>query len=201
MRARIRRLIAGKAIRIALAVLAIITGFSVATFWYFDRRPQLALKPSTELLIVFDTLSHIRQTPTADEMQVLARHPDEATEFFIGQLIDSDSGSLTHESWSPSMYALAGMGARVVPKLIETIDTARQVAASSRCGDPPSEFCINSQARRLQTRAAMVLGRIGVIDAMPVLLKLRSESELCPLRYEVDTAIKNIENAQQAGTR
>lgn len=97
------------------------------------------------------------------------------------------------------MDALVAMGARTVPKLIETIRKAREIVASSHCEDPPSEFCINTQAKILQTRVVMVLGRIGVIDALPVLLELRSQSELCPLRCEIDTAIKNIENAKRTG--
>jgi hypothetical protein len=157
------------------------------------------LKPSTEVLVVLNTLSDFHRGPTADETLVLLRHSEEATDLLIELMAAAETHSLTHESWSPAMEALASMGARTVPKLVETIEKARQMAASSKCGDPPSEFCINAQAKIIQTRVVMVLGRICVKDALPVLLELRSQNELCPLRCEIDKAIRNIENAKRTG--
>ena len=199
MRARIRSLIASNGFRLALAVIAIITFLLVVSVWFFDRPAQLTLKPSTELLVVLNTLTETRRAPNADETLVLVRHSHEATELLIERMAAAETYSLTHESWSPAMEALAAIGARTVPKLIETIRRAREIATSSRCGDPPLEFCINTQAKTLQTRVVMVLGRIGVRDALPVLLELRSQSDLCPLRCEIDTAINNIESAGRTG--
>ena len=184
---------------IVLAVVAIIAILLVASIWYFDKREQLTLKPSTEVLLVLNTLTDTQRAPTVDETRVLLSHSEEATDLLIERMVATETISLTHESWSTAMDALAAMGARTVPKLIETIRNARQIAASSNCGDPPSELCLSTQAKILQTRAVMVLGRIGVIDALPVLLELRSQGELCPLRCEIDAAIKNIENAKRTG--
>ena len=137
MRAWFRSLSASTGFRIALAVIAIVAVLLVVSVWYFDRPAQLTLKPSTELLIVLNTLRETGRTPTADEAAVLLRHSEEATELLIARMSAAETHSLTHESWSPAMEPLAAMGAQTVPKLIDTVRTARQIAASSMCGNPP----------------------------------------------------------------
>ena len=97
------------------------------------------------------------------------------------------------------MESLAAIGPSAVPALIETIENARDIAATSKCGNPPSEFCINAEGKIIQTRSVMVLGRIGASAALPVLFRLQSENKLYPLRGEVDRAIRDIQARQSGG--
>jgi hypothetical protein len=111
----------------------------------------------------------------------------------INRVLTQETGSLTHENWSAAMEDLVEAGTRAVPKLLETIERARDLARSYRGA---SDFFIKTQTRIIQTRAVMILGQIGDARALPVLNKLRAEDELCPLRCEVDYAITNIEKRQ-----
>jgi hypothetical protein len=111
----------------------------------------------------------------------------------INHVLAQETGSLTHENWSLAMENLVEVGKRAVPKLLATIEKARDLA-SSYVGS--SDYFIKTQTRIIQTRAVMILGQIGDARALPALYKLRAEDELCPLRCEVDYAIKNIERRQ-----
>jgi HEAT repeat protein len=110
----------------------------------------------------------------------------------IKRVLSQETASLTHESWSLAMESLVEIGKRGVPKLLETIEKARDLASSDAGGAKPSGFYVETQTRIIQTRAVMILGQIGDARALPVLYKLRAEDELCPLRCEVDYAVKNI---------
>lgn len=112
----------------------------------------------------------------------------------INRMVLEETDSLTHERWHGSMEALAGLGSTAVPRLIETIEEARNIAAShnSANGSPSSDLFIDAQASVIRTRAVMVLGRIGDARALPILFSLRLKQELCPLRCEIDEAIKQI---------
>lgn len=95
--------------------------------------------------------------------------------------------------WTYSMDALVRIGQPAVPKLIEAIETAHDRAAAMNYSSVQrSEEGINHDARILQTRAAMVLGKIGDARAVPVLMKLRGIHCLFFCR-DVDEAIKRIQ--------
>ena len=82
--------------------------------------------------------------------------------------------------------------------MIETQESLR--GSSVFCDDktegsaglPPSDFSIRVEPLLIQTRAVMVLGRIGDKRALPILLDIQARQDLCPLRCEVDDAIKRI---------
>jgi hypothetical protein len=163
----VRRFIGSAGVKIALAVVVVIASICAALCWHLLHQPDLML------------------------------NGDSATRVpgLIREMIDAETSSLTHEHWSPAMESLARIGPSAAPALIETIETARDLAIS-KCGCPPSEFCIIAEGRIIQTRSVMVLGRIGAPEALPVLFRLQSENELHPLRGEVDQAITDIKAAK-----
>ena len=116
----------------------------------------------------------------------------------IDRLMAQETYNLTHEDWGPSMQALADMGPQAVPRLIETVDRAREtyISRNLAAGLPPSDFSIRVEPLIIQTRAVMVLGRIGDKRALPILLDIQAHHDLCPLRCEVDDAIKSIKENQ-----
>ena len=116
----------------------------------------------------------------------------------IDRLMAQETYSLTHEDWGPSMQALADIGPQAVPRLIETVDRAREtyISRNLAAGLPPSDFSIRVEPLIVQTRAVMVLGRIGDKRALPILLDIQAHHDLCPLRCEVDDAIKSIKENQ-----
>jgi hypothetical protein len=114
----------------------------------------------------------------------------------LSRILAQDTGSLTHEDWSLAMENLVEIGKRAVPKLLETIENARDFSSSYVGDTSSSDFIVKAQTRTIQTRAVMILGQLGDARALPVLYKLRAEAELCPLRCEVDYAIRNIEKRQ-----
>jgi hypothetical protein len=111
----------------------------------------------------------------------------------IKRVLAQDTGSLTHENWSLAMENLVEVGKSAVPKLLETIEKARELASTHGAS---SDFFIRTETGIIQTRMVMILGQIGDARALPVLYKLRAEDELCPLRCEVDYAISNIGKRQ-----
>jgi HEAT repeat protein len=89
------------------------------------------------------------------------------------------------------MGALVKIGEPAVPELIDAIETAHDRAASMNYGNVQrSEWSIKHDARILQTRAAMVLGKSGDARAVPVLMKLKGNDCLFFCR-DVDEAIKS----------
>jgi HEAT repeat protein len=117
----------------------------------------------------------------------------------IDRMIAEETLSLTHEAWSPSMQALAEIGPAAVPKLICTVDRAREIFISRELasGWQPSDFAIRVMPSIIQTRAVMVLGKIADIRALPKLYNLQTQEYLCPLRCEVNEAIKSIKENQE----
>jgi HEAT repeat protein len=116
----------------------------------------------------------------------------EAIPLFIDRLLMDDNSSGTHFNWTPSMNALAEMGSAAVPSLIEAIETAKERAAfvPDNSGVQPSKQGIKWDTELIQTRAAMVLGKIGDTHALPVLTGLKCEDPV--MRHYVDEAIKSI---------
>ena len=125
---------------------------------------------------------------------IYSEETDKRIRTLIDSMLAQDTYSLTHESWGPSMQALADIGPQAVPRLIETVDRAREIYISRNlaAGLPPSDFSIRVEPFIVQTRAVMVLGRIGDKRALPILLDIQAHHDLCPLRCEVDNAINGI---------
>lgn len=127
---------------------------------------------------------------------------NEETDTRIRSLIDcmmsQETYSLTHEHWGPCMQDLADIGSQAVPSLIETVHRAREIYISRALasGLPPSDFSIRVQPLIVQTRAVMVLGRIGDKRALPSLLDRQANHEQCPLRCEVDKAIRALKKSR-----
>jgi hypothetical protein len=115
----------------------------------------------------------------------------------VAQLIDNlmweDNGSLAKIYWIDSMDRLVKMGEAVVPDLINAIETAHDKATTGTYqSEQPSEWAINHDTEMLQIRAAMVLGRIGDVRAIPVLtnFQCRDGRLIC---YYVAEALKSIQ--------
>lgn len=128
---------------------------------------------------VMDLLQEI-ETGTGlktDHIYVLG---DRKSEEVISRLVDyiGDSDGLVYyggprgESWTAAMEALVRIGTPVVPKLISVIEDDREAIDT-------------------QTRAAMVLGRIGDARALPVLRGRPLDS--AAMGFQVREAIRNIE--------
>lgn len=133
-------------------------------------------------------------------------HPDDAEiQILIDHIMDQETHSLTHESWTPSMDALVRIGPKAVPELIETVDKATEIFIARELAgrSAPSDFSIRTEPFVIQTRFVMVLGRIGDARALPILLYIQAHEDLCPLRCEVDNAIRNIRlrNGDETGSQ
>ena len=126
---------------------------------------------------------------------IYADDTDARVDFLINRMMEQETSNLFHEYWGPAMYELVKIGPRAVPKLIETISRAREIFISKELasGWQPSDFAISVYPVIIQTRAVMVLGKIADERALPILRFLRTQDDLCPLRCEVDEAIKSIE--------
>lgn len=135
----------------------------------------------------------ITQRLTEDTAELLGRlQAEEAIPLFIDRLLDDENGSAAKIYWTPSMKGLVTMGSLVVPKLIEAIETAKEKAASVKYeSGSPSEQRIKWDTELIQTRAAMVLGKIGDIRALPILTNLKC-GDRSPMRYYIDEAVKSI---------
>jgi hypothetical protein len=129
---------------------------------------------------------------------------DPKSQEVIGRLIDymvePESRSVTKESWGGAMEALARIGRPAVPQLIEAIQNAPEKAASKRFADGTklSDFGVQAETSKIQTRAAMVLGRIGDVRALPVLGALPSDNSV--MSFYVKEAIKSIEKSNDHNT-
>jgi hypothetical protein len=100
-------------------------------------------------------------------------------------------------TWTYSMKALVKIGEPAVTKLIDAIETAHDKAVAMHHGNlQPTEGPIDHDARILQTRAAMVLGKIRDSRAVPVLMKLKGIHCLYFCR-DVDEAIKSIQENEK----
>jgi HEAT repeat protein len=146
-----------------------------------------------ELLKASAKLQDIRSRLIEDAASLLGHlKAVEAIPLFIDRLLKDDNISGTHFNWTPSMEALAEIGASAAPSLIEAIETAKERAAfvPDNSGVQPSEQGIKWDTELIQTRAAMVLGKIGDTHALPVLTSLKCEDPV--MRHYVDEAIKSI---------
>ena len=115
----------------------------------------------------------------------------ETIPLFIDRLLRDENGNASKVYWTPAMTALAEIGSAAVPGLIEASETARERAASVKAAPSlRSEEGIKWDTELIQTRAAMVLGKIGDARALPTLTNLKCEDIL--MRYYVDEAIKSI---------
>ena len=112
----------------------------------------------------------------------------------IEEMIEASSSNLLREYWNDSMEELVEIGEPSVPKLIEVLETAEgRSRASYVLGDiKPSEEGIRMETEIIQTRAAMVLGKIGDARALPFLEKLK-DKKYFPLYGAVIEAIEKIE--------
>jgi hypothetical protein len=129
-----------------------------------------------------------------DSIEILGRlRAEKAIPLLIEQMLLVPKLNWLREYWNPAMEALAEIGPAAVPKLIETIEKAREEVSSGRFSSPISDeqrqYIIESFIITRQTRAVMVLGRIGDARALPFLSGL---PEVYPMRYYVKEAIKNI---------
>jgi len=118
----------------------------------------------------------------------------------IDKLMWEENGSGAKIYWTASMEQLVKSGEPVVSDLIAAIETAHNKAASRTYpGRQPSEWRIHHDTEMLQTRAAMVLGKIGDTRALPVLLDLDCKDNFLMCHY-VKEAIESIqENEKKAG--
>ena len=150
------------------------------------RRLSVTTQPDADIT---DLLRDVEATTglKTERIYVLG---DPKSEDVISRLVrymgDSDAlrplGSASKESWTAAMEALARIGTPAVPKLIGVIGDETR---SSRSDEP--------ELTDIQTRAAMVLGRIGDARALPVLKALRSDNSV--MSFYVKEAIKNIEKS------
>lgn len=109
------------------------------------------------------------------------------------------SESLKWENMNSAMEALIDIGSASVPKVIEAMETteAREAAVRDSDGEGPSEYRIKTISVRHQTRAIMVLGKIGDVQALPSLKKLQTITEskfLLPYLKDAINAIKKKNN-------
>jgi hypothetical protein len=119
----------------------------------------------------------------------------------VAQLIDNlmweDNGSRAKIYWTDLMERLVKMGEPVVPDLIKAVETAHEkAAAGTHAGDRPSAWRINYDTEMLQTRAAMVLGKIGDARALSVLKSLKPANNIL-MRSYVDEAIESIQENEK----
>jgi hypothetical protein len=166
---------------------------AIGGVWQIGRGPTLEIKPTTKLLLIVDALALSGRSPTVDEVELLSRQSDEAVPLLVNCMIANSAGTDRYEYWSWSMEALAKIGGPAVPKLVNTMESARELASSHDW--KASDFALNLETCSIRIRAAMVLGRIADDRALPALLKVRSQSDHCR-RYEVDSAIENIRKRQ-----
>src|SRR5215467_3653000 len=179
---------------VALAVVCLgAVLFFVAVYRHFKVNSQ-SKEDVTKLLRDIETTTglgtrsiYVLGDPKSDEV--------------IGRLIDymvqPESESSTKEYWDGAMEALARIGNPAVPKLIQTIQEAPKKTSSIQFADGAklSDFSVQAEINKIQTRAAMVLGRIGDARALPVLKGLPSDNSL--MSFYVKEAIKNIEKSNE----
>ena len=143
-----------------------------------------------------DVTDILRDIETTNGLNVLGDpKSDEVIVRLIEFMNEPESRSGTKEYWSGAMEALARIGSPAVPKLMESIQEAPNKAASKRFADGigPSDFGIRVETSKIQTRAAMVLGRIGDPRALPVLRALPADKAV--MSFYVSEAIKSIEKS------
>src|SRR5215471_2217575 len=177
---------------VTLAVVCLGAGlFSVAVYRHFKVNSQ-SKGDVTDLLRDIETTTalgtgsiYVLGDPQSDE--VIAR--------LIEYMVQPESRSSTKEYWDGAMEALARIGKPAVPKLIQAIQEAPKNVSSiqSPDGTKLSDFSVQAEINKIQTRAAMVLGRIGDPRALPVLKALPSDQAV--MSFYVREAIKNIEKS------
>ena len=178
-----------------LATLAVVclgaVLFFVAVYRHFKVNSQ-SKGDVTDLLRDIETTTalgtgsiYVLGDPQSDE--VIAR--------LIEYMVQPESRSSTKEYWDGAMEALARIGKPAVPKLIQAIQEAPKNVSSiqSPDGTKLSDFSVQAEINKIQTRAAMVLGRIGDPRALPVLKALPSDQAV--MSFYVREAIKNIEKS------
>jgi hypothetical protein len=112
-------------------------------------------------------------------------------------LYEAEHSPGTVVTWTYSMKAIVKIGEPAVPKLIDAIETAHDRAVVMNDGNlQTTEEAISHDASILQTRAAMVLGKIKDSRAVPVLMKMKGIHCLYFCRY-VDEAIKSIQEKEK----
>jgi len=149
-----------------------------------------------------DVTDILRDIETTNGLNVLGDpKSDEVIARLIEFMNEPESENATKEYWNAAMEALAKIGGPAVPKLMEAIQGAPNKAASKRFADGTglSDFGIRVETSKIQTRAAMVLGRIGDARALPVLKALRSDNGV--MLYYVNEAIERIEKANDRAPR
>lgn len=130
-----------------------------------------------------------------ESKNTFTKHEDIPT--LINNLMSEGNMNVLKVYWTQSMDKLAEIGEPIVPYLIEAIETAhdRAEAVADRAKAVTyadiSEGFINYNAEMLQTRAAMILGKIGDVRAVPVLTSLQCLEGGMICRY-VNYALKSI---------
>lgn len=158
-----------------------------------DRIPPDLLQERAETMKSLSNVA-IGWRLKSDSCELLGRlRAEEAIPILIEAMEDEDSID-SWESMNSAMLALVEIGSAAVPEIIRSIETANERAAATPFpeGEHPSDFFVKTETAKNQARAAMVLGEIGDVQALPVLEELRRSTDNGFLRPYVDRAIKTI---------
>lgn len=121
-------------------------------------------------------------------------HAQEAIPILIEAMEQEESVSGNWERMNPPMEALVKIGSASVPKAIEALETAepRESAVRYADGTTPSTFRRKTNIATDQARAALVLGEIGDVRALPSLESFLRTTDNQWLMSYFEEAIKKI---------